>query len=162
MLAIDIRPADAFPVDDAGYGFDNNGDVLSIAPMLMEKYLAAAEVASAKAILSDPVLGRLCFIHSTIAIAPAAHHIEALERETRRIHFAMAGRATGVSSMFLQLLPNGDRPADIGFHRGHWRRRRNLEAQNPLRNPFPAQHRRRSGSVGRDLQDAGLGHETAP
>ena len=29
--------------DDVGYGFDNIGDVLSLPPMLFEKYLAAAE-----------------------------------------------------------------------------------------------------------------------
>jgi hypothetical protein len=56
LLAIDFRPADAFPVDDAGYGFDNNGDVLSIAPVLMEKYIEAANQSLDKAIYADPVV----------------------------------------------------------------------------------------------------------
>jgi len=56
LLAVDFQPADAFPVDDAGYGFDNNGDVLSLAPVLMEKYLTAAGEAVDKAILCDPVV----------------------------------------------------------------------------------------------------------
>jgi hypothetical protein len=56
LLAIDLQPADAFPVDDAGYGFDNNGDVLSLAPVLMEKYLTAAGLAMEKAILCDPIV----------------------------------------------------------------------------------------------------------
>jgi mono/diheme cytochrome c family protein len=43
LLAIDIRPADEFPHDDSGYGFDNIGDVLSTSPLLLEKQLAAAE-----------------------------------------------------------------------------------------------------------------------
>jgi hypothetical protein len=43
LLGIDFRPADDFPADDVGYGFDNNGDVLSLPPLLLEKYLAAAE-----------------------------------------------------------------------------------------------------------------------
>ena len=43
LLGIDFKPADNFPTDDAGYGFDNIGDVLSLPPLLMEKYLAAAE-----------------------------------------------------------------------------------------------------------------------
>ena len=30
LLGVAARPADEFPVDDSGYGFDNNGDVLSI------------------------------------------------------------------------------------------------------------------------------------
>jgi mono/diheme cytochrome c family protein len=43
LLGVDIRPADDFPQDDSGYGFDNIGDVLSLSPSLMEKYLSAAE-----------------------------------------------------------------------------------------------------------------------
>lgn len=43
LLGVSLRPADDFPQDDSGYGFDNIGDVLSLSPVLMEKYLAAAE-----------------------------------------------------------------------------------------------------------------------
>ena len=43
LLGVDVHPADNFPQDDSGYGFDNIGDVLSLSPVLMEKYLAAAE-----------------------------------------------------------------------------------------------------------------------
>ena len=43
LCKIDFRPADDFPADDVGYGFDNIGDVLTIPPLLLEKYLAAAE-----------------------------------------------------------------------------------------------------------------------
>jgi hypothetical protein len=50
LLAIDFQPADDFPNDDSGYGFDNIGDVLSLSPVLMEKYLAAAEKIARKAI----------------------------------------------------------------------------------------------------------------
>jgi hypothetical protein len=45
LLGISFRPADDFPSDDVGYGFDNIGDVLSLSPLLLEKYLAAAEQA---------------------------------------------------------------------------------------------------------------------
>jgi mono/diheme cytochrome c family protein len=56
LLATDLRPADTFPNDDAGYGFDNNGDVLSMAPVLMEKYIQAAKMVLDDAIFSDPVV----------------------------------------------------------------------------------------------------------
>ena len=42
LLFVDTRPAREFPPDDTGYGYDNIGDVLSLSPMLMEKYLRAA------------------------------------------------------------------------------------------------------------------------
>lgn len=43
LLGVDIRPADDFPEDDSGYGFDNIGDVLALPPILMERYLLAAD-----------------------------------------------------------------------------------------------------------------------
>src|SRR5882724_4890189 len=43
LVGVDFQPADDFPADDSGYGFDNIGDVLSVPPVLIEKYLVAAE-----------------------------------------------------------------------------------------------------------------------
>jgi hypothetical protein len=43
LLGVIIRPADDFPPDNAGYGFDNIGAALSMSPALTEKYVAAAE-----------------------------------------------------------------------------------------------------------------------
>ncbi|RYG41830.1 DUF1587 domain-containing protein, partial [bacterium] len=50
LLGIPSNFAEDFPSDDVGYGFDNIGDVLSLSPLLMEKYLDAAEKISALAI----------------------------------------------------------------------------------------------------------------
>jgi len=43
LLGVTFRPADDFPPDDSGYGFDNIGAALSMSPTLMEKYVTAAE-----------------------------------------------------------------------------------------------------------------------
>uniref|UniRef100_A0A7C4LNN1 DUF1592 domain-containing protein n=1 Tax=Schlesneria paludicola TaxID=360056 RepID=A0A7C4LNN1_9PLAN len=43
LIGVNFRPADDFPADDVGEGFDNIGDVLTLPPVLLEKYLAAAE-----------------------------------------------------------------------------------------------------------------------
>ncbi len=53
LVGIDIHPADDFPFDDIGYGFDNIGDLLSVSPLLLEKYAAAAEKVLNRAI-PDP------------------------------------------------------------------------------------------------------------
>lgn len=53
LLGIDFKPADDFPADDVGYGFDNIGDVLTLPPLLFEKYLAAADKI-VKAAIVDP------------------------------------------------------------------------------------------------------------
>ena len=55
LLGVAVRPADDFPSDDVGYGFDNIGDVLSLPPLLMEKYFDAAETIATEAIsVVDP------------------------------------------------------------------------------------------------------------
>jgi hypothetical protein len=53
LMGVDFKPADDFPLDEVGYGFDNIGDVLSLSPILMEKYLTAAEQVVTKAIVSE-------------------------------------------------------------------------------------------------------------
>ena len=50
LVGVDFKPADDFPADDTGYGFDNIGDVLTMSPLLAEKYLAAAEQVMDRAI----------------------------------------------------------------------------------------------------------------
>ena len=42
LLALEIDGAALLPSDMAGFGFDNNADVLSITPALMARYIAAA------------------------------------------------------------------------------------------------------------------------
>ncbi len=54
LTGIDFDPAEDFPVDDVGYGFDNIGDVLSLSPVLLERYLAAAEAVVERAVLTGP------------------------------------------------------------------------------------------------------------
>ena len=54
LLHVDLSPADSFPVDDSGYGFDNIGDVLSVSPLLMEKYVEAAERLAHEAVWDRP------------------------------------------------------------------------------------------------------------
>ena len=55
LLAVDFRADKDFPTDDSGYGFDNIGDVLSTSPVLMEKYLNAAETIASRAMGADPL-----------------------------------------------------------------------------------------------------------
>ncbi|MBC8324957.1 MAG: DUF1592 domain-containing protein [Verrucomicrobia subdivision 3 bacterium] len=50
LMRVDFKPAKDFPADDAGYGFDNIGDVLSMSPLLLEKYFAAAEKIAAQTV----------------------------------------------------------------------------------------------------------------
>ncbi|GMU21692.1 MAG: hypothetical protein AMXMBFR13_17820 [Phycisphaerae bacterium] len=56
LFAVELNLSHDFPADDSGYGFDNIGDVLSVSPLLMERYLAAAEhVAGTVIVTPEPV-----------------------------------------------------------------------------------------------------------
>ena len=54
LLGVDFNSTENFPADDVGHGFDNIGDVLTMSPLLMERYLEAAEAIATRVILLDP------------------------------------------------------------------------------------------------------------
>ncbi|MCI0353032.1 MAG: DUF1592 domain-containing protein, partial [Acidobacteriales bacterium] len=86
LLGVDFRAERDFPTEDSGHGFDNMSDVLTISPVLMEKYLAAAERIAARAIGADPlpkkpVEAEYHFKHKTIrrlhaSTIEAAHRVD--------------------------------------------------------------------------------------
>ena len=67
LVGVDFRPADEFPVDDSGYGFDNVGDVLSVPPMLAEKYMTAAKAVMDQAIVTDPIVSQVKRVPASLA-----------------------------------------------------------------------------------------------
>jgi hypothetical protein len=55
ILALDINAGSQLPVDDSGYGFDNIGDVLSLSPALLDRYLSVGRKIARLAV-GDPTL----------------------------------------------------------------------------------------------------------
>lgn len=76
LVGVDFKPADDFPSDDVGEGFDNIGDVLSLSPILLEKYLKAAEKIVDRAIVAEDLTRPRTFTKSGKALkaAGAARH----------------------------------------------------------------------------------------
>ena len=50
LLALDVKPGAKLPADDSGYGFDNIGDVLSLSPVLIERYMSVGRMVSRMAV----------------------------------------------------------------------------------------------------------------
>ena len=50
LLGLDLDHARDLPADDSGYGFDNIGDVLTVSPLHVEQYVAAARRVSRLAV----------------------------------------------------------------------------------------------------------------
>jgi hypothetical protein len=55
LLGVEFHAEQNFPTDDLGNGFDNIGDVLTISPVLMDRYLAAAGRIASRAVGADPL-----------------------------------------------------------------------------------------------------------
>jgi mono/diheme cytochrome c family protein len=53
LLDLTIDVSELLPPDDSAFGFDNIGDLLTVSPVLLERYLAAADRVSALAV-GDP------------------------------------------------------------------------------------------------------------
>ena len=53
LLGLEIDGRSLLPLDESGFGFDNNADVLSVSPALLERYLLAARKVSRLAV-GDP------------------------------------------------------------------------------------------------------------
>ncbi|HEY4415520.1 MAG TPA: DUF1592 domain-containing protein [Verrucomicrobiae bacterium] len=54
LVGVDYDTQSEFPPDDTGHGFDDIGEVLSMSPMLLEKYMVAAEKIIAQAVPTTP------------------------------------------------------------------------------------------------------------
>ncbi|MDA8746328.1 DUF1592 domain-containing protein, partial [Rubripirellula amarantea] len=51
LLQVEYEPTRTFPPDDLAFGFDNNADMLSLTPALLEKYLDSARDIARQALL---------------------------------------------------------------------------------------------------------------
>lgn len=92
LCGVDFKPAEDFPADDVGYGFDNIGDVLSFQPILLEKYMAAADRILETALLTPPPVtsSKQAFRPQNILVIPRS----AKNRENRpKIVFTSEGSA---------------------------------------------------------------------
>ncbi len=54
LMGVDFNTDVEFPPDDTGYGFDDIGDVLTVSPMLLEKYVTAAKTIVDQAVPTVP------------------------------------------------------------------------------------------------------------
>lgn len=98
LMGVDFDTETEFPPDDTGHGFDTNGDVLTLSPMLLEKYLAAASSIVGKAV-------------PTVSRAPAERVL--LPGDFRRTPGGANGPGSG-DSLFLSFYESGRAGADLG------------------------------------------------
>ena len=77
LLALDVDPSTLLPPDDSAYGFDNVGDVLGMSPVLLERFMEAANKVGALAV-GDPDIGTASETFRIRQDASQDTHIEGL------------------------------------------------------------------------------------
>ncbi len=84
LLDVDLNPDDAslLPADDKSFGFDNNGDVLGLSPLLLERYLSIARRVTIAA-LGPSSLGPETYTRRVAYELPQTKWIEGLPFGTR-------------------------------------------------------------------------------
>ncbi len=91
LCGVTFQPAEDFPSDDVGYGFDNIGDVLSMPPILLEKYLTAADAVLDAAVVpaGTVISSKQNFKPQNLVILPRVGR-----RGNEKIHFTAEGSAS--------------------------------------------------------------------
>lgn len=56
LIGVEFKASQNFPEDDSGHGFDNMSDVLTISPLLLEKYLNAANEIVSSVVPTSPLI----------------------------------------------------------------------------------------------------------
>jgi hypothetical protein len=77
LLALEVDPSTLLPPDDSAYGFDNVGDVLGMSPVLLERFMEAANKVGALAI-GDPEIGTAADVFHIRQDASQDTHVEGL------------------------------------------------------------------------------------
>lgn len=85
LMGIEFRAYEEFPPDDTGFGFDNIGDVLTVSPLLLEKYMDAAETVVTRAV---PTVSKM--VHERRADGGAFKTVDG-SRDARNVSFYDAG-----------------------------------------------------------------------
>jgi len=103
LLGVEFHAEKDFPTDDSSFGFDNIANVLTVSPVLTERYLAAAEKIASRAIGADPLPAPRTFDALT-----ANNTLQRLNASTVEANY----RADYDGDYQIRLRLLGERPAD--------------------------------------------------
>ena len=103
LMGVEYDTSAEFPPDDSGHGFDNIGDVLTMSPLLLEKYIKAADFIVSKAVpttsrvVAEKILPGRCFQRSGGNAAAGAKLVGSALALLLRLHIGLvhlSGRAS--------------------------------------------------------------------
>ena len=92
LVGVNFFPSKEFPPDDVSGGYDNNGDGLTLSPLLMERYLVASDAIMAQ-VLPEPGYWPLVAKLENLAAPAGSFRQTALGRD--KIRHLLPGMALG-------------------------------------------------------------------
>jgi hypothetical protein len=120
LLTLDVDVTALLPPDDSGYGFDNIGDVLTVTPALLDRYLAAADRISSLAV-------------GDVEIGPGAEIYRARHDLSQDQHIAGLPLGTNGGLLVRHTFPlDGEYLIQVKLFRSNIESVRGLESQNQL------------------------------
>jgi mono/diheme cytochrome c family protein len=126
LLGVNFRPADDFPPDVPGFGFDNVGGTLTVSTALVEKYLTAAEKVARTALFGVEPMQPERVAHQPFFAADAFSKNKSVKFDydetgmslPSALHVAQRFPAAGEYT-FRAILrgwrPTGSNPVELGF-----------------------------------------------
>jgi len=150
LLAVEVDVADLLPADDIGYGFDNIGDVLSVSPVLLERYLSAAYKISRVAV-GDVTLP------SSYQSYELSHGLVQDDRMSEELPLGSRG-GTSIKHLFPV---DGDYEISIGLQRGRFNETLGLGRERKLDLRLDGR-RLELFTIAADPRGGGLGAEKDP
>ncbi len=118
LTGVDYNTDHEFPPDDSGFGFDNIGDALTMSPMLMEKYVAAAQAIVAEAVPTAPrkpaeaVVNGMAFDGTDARLKWGKRDL--VFNEPRTLHATYKNESAGSYRVSLEIEVNGSYVPDPG------------------------------------------------
>ncbi len=124
LTGVDFDTQKEFPADDTGHGFDNIADVLTISPMLLEKYLDAAQAIVSKGV---PMQSRVVAEHAILGKDFATTKVDTTLPEPPKVD---------VAAVMNQPTPTATPAPAIPAGRGRFGKRADA-GPPPMRRPVP-------------------------
>ncbi len=121
LLALEVDVAELLPADDIGYGFDNIGDVLTVSPLLLERYLSAAGKIS-----------RLAVGDTTLPASYQTYEVPHGLNQRDRMSEAMPLGSRGGISISHRFPVDGEYEISVGLQKGRFDQVLGLERERKL------------------------------
>ncbi len=114
IFGIYFNTGEFFPADDTGHGFDTIGDVLSMSPLVTQRYIDAAQDIVSQVVVTEPVIPKTHFWWNQFKHRKSGKHRKRLrfdhpERHDRDFSVEHAGQ---YQMSFTYRLPDGGRETD--------------------------------------------------